>query len=278
MSISEQMQKLLDANKGEFVAEDYELFANFKKGLNRGELRAAQRGDDGVWRVNAWVKRAILVGFRMGRLADMSPGKTGPRFFDKHTYPLHDFGVEHNVRIVPGGSSIRDGAHVAAGVVIMPPSYINVGAFVDTGTMVDSHVLVGSCAQVGRHVHLSAAVQVGGVLEPAGAVPVVIEDEAFLGGGCGVYEGTIVRRRAVLASGVILSGSTPVYDTVRGEVYRRTPERPLEIPENAVVVPGTRPAESEHGRKWGLSLYAPIIVKYRDEKTDAATTLESVLR
>lgn len=277
MSLQAQVESFLTAGKTEFAAPDFELFTQFKNAINKGEIRAAQREADGQWKVNAWVKGMILMGFKMGRLTDMSGGGA-TKFFDKHTYPLHRFDLERNVRIVPGGTSVRDGCFVASGVVIMPPSYINVGAYVDEGTMVDSHALVGSCAQIGKRVHLSAAVQVGGVLEPAGAMPVIIEDEAFLGGGCGVYEGTIVRTRAVLASGVILSGSTPVYDLVRGEIYRRTADRPLEIPAGAVVVPGTRASESEHARKWGVSLYAAVIVKYRDDKTDAATTLEEALR
>jgi len=200
------------------------------------------------------------------------------RFYDKDTYPLRATTIHENVRIVPGGSSIRDGAYVAPGVVCMPPMYINVGAYVDQGTMVDSHALVGSCAQIGKRVHLSAAAQIGGVLEPVGAVPVIIEDDVLVGGGCGVYEGTIVRERVVLAAGTILTGSTPVYDTVRGKIYRRTSEAPLEIPSGAVVVPGARASTNEHGQAWGLSLYAPVIVKYRDERTDAASQLEDYLR
>jgi len=276
MSLQSSIESLIAANTSEFTPADYALLDEFKTALNRGEIRAAEPRDDGSWQVNAWVKRRILLGFKMGRLVDMS-SESLP-FFDRHTWPLQRFDLARNVRIVPGGSSVRDGAYVAPGVVIMPPSYINVGAYVSAGTMVDSHVLVGSCAQVGQRVHLSAAVQVGGVLEPAGALPVIIEDDAFVGGGCGVYEGTIIRRRAVLASGVILSGSMSIYDLVRGEIYRRSEGNPLEVPAGAVVVPGSRPSESAHGKKWGVSLYTPVIVKYRDEKTDAATTLEDALR
>ena len=213
----------------------------------------------------------------MGALADMS-AHPSLRFFDKDTYPVRATTVKDGVRIVPGGSSVRDGAYLAPGVVCMPPMYVNVGAFVDEGTMIDSHALVGSCAQIGKRVHLSAAAQIGGVLEPVGAVPVIIEDDVLVGGNCGVYEGAIVRAGAVLAPGTILTGATPVYDLVRGEVYRRTDGAPLEIPAGAVVVPGSRRVESEKGSEWGLSLYAPVIVKYRDEKTDRSVKLEDYLR
>ena len=227
--------------------------------------------------MNAWVKQGILVGFRMGRLIEMSPSSS-LRFFDKDTYPLRPMTVADNVRIVPGGSSIRDGSYIAPGVVCMPPMYVNAGAYVDEGTMIDSHALVGSCAQIGKRVHLSAAAQIGGVLEPIGAVPVVIEDDVLVGGGCGVYEGTIVRERAVLAAGTILTGSTPVYDLAREAIYRRTAEAPLEIPAGAVVVPGSRAVQSEPGRQWGLSIYAAVIVKYRDERTQKSVQLEDYLR
>jgi len=263
--------------KTSFDSSDRALFDEFKQALNTGEVRSAQKQGDGKWVVNAWVKQAILLGFRMGQMVDMSDGRA-LTFIDKDTYPTHRFALEDRVRIVPGGSSVRDGAYLAPGVVCMPPMFVNVGAYVDEGTMIDSHALVGSCAQIGKRVHLSAAVQVGGVLEPIGAIPVVIEDDVMVGGGCGIYEGTIVRSRAVLGTGVILNGSTPVYDIVRGEIYRKSPEKPLEIPEGAVVVPGSRAIVNEKAKEWGLSLYAPIIVKYRDEKTDAATTLEQALR
>ena len=276
--LRERIETLAAQAAGDYTAEDFALFAEFKRALNRGAARAAERGADGAWRVNAWVKRGILAGFRMGALADMSPPDRALQFFDKDTYPVHAFAVRDNVRIVPGGSSIRDGAYLAPGVVCMPPMYVNAGAYVDEGTMIDSHALVGSCAQVGRRVHLSAAAQVGGVLEPVGASPVIIEDDVLVGGGCGIYEGTLVRERAVLAAGTILTGSTPVYDLVREQIYRRTENSPLEIPAGAVVVPGARAVESAKGREWGLSLYAPVIVKYRDERTDRAVQLEDYLR
>lgn len=277
MLLRERIERLAEPGGAEFSADDRQVFADFKAALNRGEVRAAERTAEGTWRVNGWVKRGILLGFRMGALVDMSVNES-LRFFDKDTYPTRATRIEENVRIVPGGSSVRDGSYVAAGVVCMPPMYINVGAYVDAGTMVDSHALVGSCAQVGKRVHISAAAQIGGVLEPVGAVPVIIEDDVLVGGNCGVYEGTVVRERAVLAPGTILTGAMPVYDIVRGEIYRRTDERPLEIPAGAVVVPGTRAVESERGRAWGLSLYAPVIVKYRDEKTNRAVQLEDYLR
>ena len=278
MSLRERIEELSAQSGTDFTESDRALFNEFKAALNCGEVRAAERNASGEWHVNPWVKRGILLGFRMGALVDMSPQDQALRFFDKDTYPIRELSVGNNVRIVPGGSSIRDGAYIAPGVVCMPPMYVNVGAYVDEGTMIDSHALVGSCAQIGRRVHLSAAAQVGGVLEPIGAVPVIIEDDVLIGGGCGVYEGTIVRERAVLAAGTILTGSTPVYDLVRESVYRRTPDEPLEIPVGAVVVPGTRAVETERGRAWGLSLYAPVIVKYRDEKTDRAAQLEDYLR
>ena len=254
-----------------------EVFRSLKTALNAGRVRAAECGPDGTWRVNRWVKSGILLGFRLGRVAPAATGGAFP-FFDKDTYPLRAFEGEHGVRIVPGGSAIRDGCYVAPGVVCMPPMYINAGAYVDEGTMVDSHVLVGSCAQIGRRVHLSAAAQIGGVLEPAGALPVIIEDEVLVGGNAGVYEGTIVRERAVLAPGTILSGGTSVFDLVHDRVYRRDGSRPLEIPAGAVVVPGSRPVKSGPGATAGIALYTPVIVKYRDEKTDTAVRLEELLR
>jgi len=278
MSLSERIEALAASDKQEFAPEEFALFEEFKGALNRGEVRAAERDAEGHWHTNAWVKRGILLGFRMGRIVDLSPADRSLIFLDKDTYPVRPTRLEEKVRIVPGGSSIREGAYVAPGVVCMPPMFVNVGAYVDEGTMIDSHALVGSCAQIGKRVHLSAAAQVGGVLEPVGAVPVVIEDDVLVGGNCGVYEGTIVRERAVLAPGTILTGATPVYDLVRGEIYRRTPESPLEIPAGAVVVPGSRAVTSELGREWNLSLYAPVIVKYRDERTDRAVQLEDFLR
>ena len=245
--------------------------------LERGEIRAAERDADGKWNAVGWVKRGILLGFRVGKLVGMGPG-WGLTFVDKHTYPTRRFRVRDGVRVVPGGSSIRRGTYLAPGVVCMPPMYVNVGAYVDAGTMVDSHALVGSCAQIGKRVHLSAAAQIGGVLEPINASPVVIEDDAMVGGNCGVYEGTVVRSRAVLAAGVILTRGTPVFDLVRETVYRGSADAPLEIPEGAVVVPGTRAVKSGWGAEQQLGLQAPVIVKYRDEKTDLATALEAWLR
>ncbi|HEX5971741.1 MAG TPA: 2,3,4,5-tetrahydropyridine-2,6-dicarboxylate N-succinyltransferase [Gemmatimonadaceae bacterium] len=250
--------------------------------LERGEVRAAERDDQGRWHAVAWVKRGILLGFRVGRIVEMSIGghHGEPRFafFDKHTFPPQPLTLENGVRVVPGGTSVRRGAHLASGVVCMPPSYVNVGAWVGAGTMVDSHALVGSCAQIGERVHLSAAAQVGGVLEPVNAAPVIIEDEVLVGGNCGVYEGTVVRKGAVLGAGVVLTRGTPVYDLVTQRVYRGTAEQPLEIPEGAVVVPGARRVAAGWGAEQGLSLQTPVIVKYRDERTDLATALEGWLR
>jgi 2,3,4,5-tetrahydropyridine-2-carboxylate N-succinyltransferase len=251
-------------------------FDAFRDALEAGEVRAAERGPDG-WTVNAWVKKAILLGFRLGRFVELEAA--GPlKFFDKDTFPTQLLTAERNVRVVPGGTAIRSGAFVAPGVVVMPPAYINVGAYVDAATLVDSHALVGSCAQIGKRVHLSAAAQVGGVLEPVGALPVIVEDDVLVGGNCGVYEGTIVGARAVLGAGVILTGSVTVYDVVKKTTYRRNGSDPLRIPEGAVVVPGARRLLDSFAEKNGLSLYTPVIVKYRDERTDAATALEDALR
>lgn len=251
-------------------------FEAFLTAIERGEVRAAVRSDDGAWTAQSNVKRGILLGFRLGGLVQMGD-QTLP-FVDKDTYPVRAFAVAERVRVVPGGSSVRRGAHVGVGVTIMPPAYINVGAFVDEGTLVDSHALVGSCAQVGKRVHISAASQIGGVLEPVGAVPVVIEDDVLLGGNTGIYEGTIVRSRAVLGAGVVLTRSTKVYDLVHEREIVATDDRPLEIPAGAVVVPGSRPASSSWAKARGLHIAAPMIVKYRDDKTDAKAALESVLR
>lgn len=253
-------------------------FLALREALENGELRAAEPDPSSPsgWRVNAWVKQGILLGFRLGALDEMASG--GLSFIDKHTYPVQLFSREDGVRIVPGGSSIRAGAYVAPGVVCMPPMYINTGAYVDEGTMVDSHALVGSCAQIGKRVHLSAAAQIGGVLEPVNAGPVVIEDDVLVGGNCGVYEGTIVRKGAVLAAGTILTRGTPVFNLVSGDVLRAGDDLPLIIPENAVVVPGARNVTRGKGQEWGLSLYAAVIVKYRDDKTSLSTTLEDLLR
>jgi len=253
-------------------------FVRLREAIEHGEVRAAEPDPAAPtgWRVNAWVKQGILLGFRLGALEEMP--SAGLSFVDKHTYPVRRFGAGDGVRIVPGGSSIRAGAYVARGVVCMPPMYINAGAYVDEGTMVDSHALVGSCAQIGKRVHLSAAAQIGGVLEPVNASPVVIEDDVLVGGNTGVYEGTTVRKGAVLAAGTILTRGTPVFDLVSGEVLRASTELPLIIPENAVVVPGARAVTKGKGQEWGLSLYAAVIVKYRDEKTDLSATLEDLLR
>src|SRR5947209_20596705 len=237
MSLRERVEALASQKREHYGQPEHALFAEFRAALTRGEIRAAERARDGAWCVNAWVKQGILLGFRMGALADMSAHPT-LRFFDKDTYPVRPTTLADGVRIVPGGSSIRDGAYVAPGVVCMPPMYVNVGAYVDEGTMIDSHVLVGSCAQIGKRVHLSAAAQIGGVLEPVGALPVIVEDDVLVGGNCGIYEGAVVKRRAVLGSGVILTRSTPVYDVAREEVYAATDDQPLVIPEGAVVVAG----------------------------------------
>ena len=255
-----------------------EAFLEFRAALERGEIRAASPDPSLLlgWSVNAWVKQGILLGFRIGALEDI-PGSVFS-YVDKGTYPARQFTAADGVRLVPGGSSVRAGAYLARGVVCMPPMYINTGAWVDEGTMVDSHALVGSCAQIGKRVHLSAAAQIGGVLEPINASPVVIEDDVLVGGNAGVYEGTVVRKGAVLAAGTILTRGTPVFDLVNGTILRASEAQPLVIPENAVVVPGSRAVSKGKGQEWGLSLYAPVIVKYRDEKTDLSTTLEELLR
>jgi 2,3,4,5-tetrahydropyridine-2,6-dicarboxylate N-succinyltransferase len=253
------------------------LFDELKAGLNGGTIRAAERDAGGAWRVNAWVKTGILLGFRMGVSAEIEAAPPFS-FVDKTTYPTRTFRPADKVRVVPGGSTVRDGAYLGPNVICMPPMFVNAGAYVDEGTMIDSHALVGSCAQIGKRCHLSAAAQIGGVLEPAGALPVIIEDEVLVGGNCGVYEGTIVRERAVLAPGTILTGGTVVFDLVHDRTYKREGDSPLEIPSGAVVVPGTRPVKSGTGATRGISLYAPIIVKYRDEGTDTAVKLEELLR
>ncbi len=256
--------------------EARQAFLEFRDALTAGQIRAAEK-NDGKWAVNAWVKQGILLGFRLGELSEMGSGQC-LSFVDKDTFPARRFSVGDRVRVVPGGSSVRTGAYVAPSVICMPPMYINVGAYVDEGSMVDSHALVGSCAQIGKRVHLSAAAQIGGVLEPINAAPVIIEDDVLVGGNCGVYEGTLVRARAVLGAGTILTRSTPLYDLVRGEMYRATSDRPLEVPEGAVVVPGSRAVKKGAGVEWNLSLYTPVIVKYRDEKTDRGVELEEWLR
>ena len=264
--------------KSDFTSDDRETFDEFKAALREGRIRSAEKDVDGNWHANAWVKQGILLGFKMGRMVEMSKPTETFRFFDKDTYPLRPATVDDKIRIVPGGSTIRDGVYVAESVVLMPPCYINVGAYVDEGTMVDSHALVGSCAQIGKRVHLSAAAQIGGVLEPVNATPVVIEDDVLVGGNTGVYEGTIVRERAVLASGVILTRSTPVFDLPNQRIIKAENGGSLEIPAGAVVVQGARAITSGFGKDNNLSIYCPIIVKYRDEKTDASTQLEDYLR
>ena len=251
------------------------VFTDFREALSKGEIRAAEKvGDE--WRVNVWVKQGILLGFRIGELMEM--GCEDLSFVDKDTFPVRQFTVDDKIRMVPGGSSVREGAYVAPTVICMPPMYINVGAYVDEGTLVDSHALVGSCAQIGKRVHLSAAAQIGGVLEPINAAPVIIEDDVLVGGNCGVYEGTRVGARAVLGAGTVLTRSTPLYDLVNGEIIRGGHDQCLVVPDNAVVVPGSRAIAKGKGQEWGLSLYSPVIVKYRDEKTDRGVELEDILR
>jgi 2,3,4,5-tetrahydropyridine-2,6-dicarboxylate N-succinyltransferase len=275
VSLQEQIEALYAQPADALGGDARAVFEAFRDGLEKGQVRAAEPSEGG-WRVNGWVKKGILLGFRLGKVVPMEPA--GPlRFFDKDTYPARR-SVPEGVRIVPGGSAVRSGAYLGPGVVVMPPAYVNVGAYVGEGTMVDSHALVGSCAQVGKRVHLSAGAMLGGVLEPVGALPVIVEDEVLVGGNCGVYEGAIVGRRAVLGSGVILTGSVTVYDVPRQTTYRRTADRPLRIPEGAVVVPGSRRMGDAYAEEQGLNLYTPVIVKYRDEKTDGATALEEALR
>ena len=257
-----------------------EVFFALQKLLSRGEVRAAEPDASAPhgWRVNTWVKQGILLGFRFGDTVDMSADHGRWPFYDKDTMPLKKPGVDAGVRIVPGGSTVREGAFVAKSVVCMPPMYINIGAYVGEGSLVDSHALVGSCAQIGQRVHLSAGAQIGGVIEPVGAIPVVIEDDVLVGGNTGVYEGAIVKRRAVLAAGVILTGSTPIYDLVHGTIVRPEPGSPVVVPEGAVVVPGARGVTVGAGKEWGLSLATPVIVKYRDDRTDTRTELEQWIR
>jgi 2,3,4,5-tetrahydropyridine-2-carboxylate N-succinyltransferase len=275
-----EIEQLFDSPPSEYTEEHRRTFEAFKTALNCGEVRAAEPDSASKtgWSVNAWVKKGILLGFRIGKVVDMSLDRMRQPFFDKDTYPVKAVNFASQLRIVPGGSSIRDGSYVGRGVTCMPPMFINVGAYVDDGTMVDSHALIGSCAQVGRNCHISAGAQIGGVLEPIGAMPVIIEDEVMVGGNCGVYEGVVVKRRAVLGSGVILNGSTTVYDLVREQIYTATDCSPLMIPEEAVVVPGSRAISHPVGERWNLSLYTPIIVKYRDAKTNERVQLESLFR
>jgi 2,3,4,5-tetrahydropyridine-2,6-dicarboxylate N-succinyltransferase len=275
-SLKASIERLVSLGEIENDPEARRVFFEFRDALTSGSIRAAEKSGD-RWVVNTWVKRGILLGFRLGEISEMGNGSV-LSFVDKDTFPARHFQVADRVRVVPGGSSVRLGAYVAPSVICMPPMFINVGAYVDEGTMVDSHALVGSCAQVGKRVHLSAGAQIGGVLEPINAEPVVIEDDVLVGGNCGVYEGTWVRARAVLGAGTILTRSTPLYDAVRGKIYRATPETPLEVPEKAVVVPGARAVSKGKAAEWNLSLYTPVIVKYRDEKTDRGIELEDLLR
>ena len=275
----ETIEGLFEENPKTYSAEQIEAFAEFRELLNKGAVRAAEPdiSQPTGWRVNSWVKKGILVGFRLGGVVEMKEAGS-PQFFDKSTYPLKHLTLGQGIRVVPGGSSIRDGCFVGRGVTCMPPMYINVGAYVSDGTMVDSHALIGSCAQIGRNCHISAASQIGGVLEPVGALPVIIEDDVLVGGNCGVYEGTVVKNRVVLGSGTVLNRSTPVYDLVKGTIHRAIDEQPLVIPEEAVVVSGARKIGSGIGADWGLSLYTPVIVKYRDSGTEAKIQLEDLLR
>ncbi len=276
-TLQSAIERLATVGEVEHNPEARQVFLDFRHRLTQGMIRAADK-IDGQWKVNAWVKQGILLGFRLGELSRMGTDTDTLSFVDKDTFPARHFALEDRVRVVPGGSSVREGAYVAPSVICMPPMFINVGAYVDEGTMVDSHALVGSCAQVGKRVHLSAAAQIGGVLEPVNAAPVIVEDDGLVGGNCGGYEGTLVRTRAVLGAGTILTRSTPIYDLVRGQVYQASDAEPLEVPENAVVVPGSRAVKKGKTSEWNLSLYTPVIVKYRDEKTDQRIELEEWLR
>jgi 2,3,4,5-tetrahydropyridine-2,6-dicarboxylate N-succinyltransferase len=273
-SLKASIERLSAQGEAERDPDARRIFLEFRDQLTQGKIRAAEKMD-ARWTVNAWVKQGILLGFRLGVLQEMPAGLS---FVDKDTFPARQFTIADRVRVVPGGSSARVGAYIAPSVICMPPMFINVGAYVDEGTMIDSHALVGSCAQIGKRVHLSAAAQAGGVLEPVNAAPVIIEDDVLVGGNCGIFEGTLVRTRAVLGAGTILTRSTPLYDLVKGEVYRATADTPLEVPENAVVVPGSRAVRKGKAAEWNLSLYTPVIVKYRDEKTDRGIELEDWLR
>lgn len=279
-ALAQRIETLFDQKPAVYSSEHQDLFREFRELLNLGSIRAAEPdpAQPTGWRVNGWVKKGILIGFRIGGIIPIEAAASPSQFFDKSTYPLKSFTLSDAVRIVPGGSSIRDGSYIGRGVTCMPPMYINVGAYVADGAMVDSHALIGSCAQIGRNCHVSAAAQIGGVLEPVGAMPVIVEDDVLIGGNCGVYEGAIVKRRAVLGSGTILNRSTPVYDLVRETVHRATADQPLVIPEEAVVVAGSRAVTSGPGARWGISLYTPVIVKYRDAGTEARIQLEDLLR
>ena len=280
MTLRDEVVKLVDAGAAADREAARTMFARLRAALSAGEVRAAEPDAQSPvgWRVNTWVKQGILLGFKFGDTTDVSMDHGKWPFFDKDTLPMKKYAAGANVRIVPGGSSVRDGAYIAAGVICMPPMYVNIGAWVGDGSMIDSHALVGSCAQVGARVHISAAAQIGGVIEPIGALPVIVEDEVLVGGNTGIYEGAVIKARAVVAAGTVLTGSTPVYDLVRGEIIRPTAERPLIVPEGAVVVPGARAVSGGKGPEWGLSLATPVIVKYRDARTDTRTELEQWIR
>jgi 2,3,4,5-tetrahydropyridine-2,6-dicarboxylate N-succinyltransferase len=280
MSLADSITELFSQGSAASKDAARELFAQFRAELSAGRVRAAEPDPASPtgWRVNVWVKQGILLGFRFGDVVDMGIGKGRLPFFDEDTLPLKPLDIANRVRLVPGGSSVRDGAYLGKGIICMPPMFINIGAYVGDGTLVDSHALVGSCAQIGERVHLSAAAQIGGVIEPVGAMPVIVEDDVLVGGSCGVYEGAIIKRRAVLASGTIITGSTPIYDLPNERIIKPEPGQPLVVPEGAVVVPGARQVSAGAGREWGLSLATPVIVKYRDEKTDARTELERWIR
>jgi 2,3,4,5-tetrahydropyridine-2,6-dicarboxylate N-succinyltransferase len=280
LKLRQSIESLFESKPTSYSEQHKKLFQHFRDLLNRGVIRSAEpdASQPAGWRVNGWVKKGILLGFSMGEIIEMPASGSASQFFDKSTFPLKQFSAADGVRIVPGGSSIRDGSYVGRSVTCMPPMFINVGAYVGDGTMIDSHALIGSCAQIGCNCHISAASQIGGVLEPIGALPVIIEDDVLVGGNCGVYEGTVVKRRAVLGSGTILNRSTPVYDLVHGTVHHATGDEPLSIPEEAVVVAGSRNVQSGPGKEWGISLYTPVIVKYRDVRTDTKIQLEDLLR
>lgn len=280
MTLAERIESLFAQGERADKAAAREAFFELQRALGRGEVRAAEPDQSAPtgWRVNTWVKQGILLGFRFGDTVDVSADHGRWPFYDKDTMALKKPGLASGVRIVPGGSTIREGAFVAGSVVCMPPMFVNIGAYVGEGALIDSHALVGSCAQIGRRVHLSAGAQIGGVIEPIGALPVVIEDDALVGGNTGVYEGAIVKARAVIGAGVVLTGSTPLYDLPRGQIIRPSADQPLVIPEGAVVVPGARAVTVGAGREWGLSLATPVIVKYRDSRTDTRTELEAWIR
>jgi 2,3,4,5-tetrahydropyridine-2-carboxylate N-succinyltransferase len=280
MSLREEVSNLVDAGASADKESARAMFERLRAALSAGEVRAAEPDASSAvgWRVNTWVKQGILLGFRFGDNKDVSMDHGKWPFFDKDTLPMKKYAAGSNVRIVPGGSSVRDGAYIAPGVICMPPMYVNIGAYIGEGSLIDSHALVGSCAQVGARVHVSAAAQIGGVIEPVGAIPVIVEDDALIGGNTGLYEGVVVKARAVIAAGTVLTGSTPVYDLVNGDIIRPSADRPLVIPEGAVVVPGARAVTAGKGPEWQLSLATPVIVKYRDSRTDTRTELEAWIR